>query len=155
MSNKMAPHKEYMKNLPIKKNTINERLEIIEQSLQRLREIKELSPGRFMLDDNFAIAEHYLRYAIEATFDICAHILSRIPGVKADEYRKMAIEMGKQEIVPIDFAMDKLEKMGKYRNRLTHFYFEINPNEMYGIIQDDLEDFEIFMKHIKKFLKKQ
>lgn len=144
-----------MKNIPVKKNIINERLEIIERSLGRLNEIKKLSSGRFMLDDNFAIAEHYLRYAIESTFDICAHILSRIPGVKADEYRKMAIEMGRQEIVPIDFAVDKLEKMGKYRNRLTHFYFEINPNEMYGIIQNDLRDFEIFMKHIKKFLKKQ
>lgn len=144
-----------MKNLPLKRENINEKLEIIEKSLSRLSELKNLSPGRFMLDDNFAIAEHYLRYALEATFDICAHILSRIPGVKADEYRKMAIEMGRQKIVSIDFAMGNFAEMAKYRNRLTHFYFEVTPEEMYNVIQNDLGDFEIFIKHIKKYLKKQ
>lgn len=144
-----------MRELPLRADTIGERIEIIEQSLRRLKEIKELTPGRFMLDDNFAIAEHYLRYALEATFDICAHILSRIPGVKADEYRKMAIEMGRQKIVSIDFAMGNFAEMAKYRNRLTHFYFEVTPEEMYNVIQNDLGDFEIFIKHIKKYLKKQ
>jgi len=103
-----------------------------------------------MLDDNFAIAEHYLRYALEATFDICAHILSRIPGAQVGKYREMAIEMGRQKIVPMDFAEEKLEKMTRYRNRLTHFYLEITPKEMYGIIQHNLGDFEVFLKHIKR-----
>lgn len=143
-----------MKELSLNLDTINERLEVIEQSLRRLREIKKLSAGRFMLDDNFAITEHYLRYALEASFDICAHILSRIPGVKADEYRKMAIEMGRQKIVPMNFAEGNFKEMAKYRNRLTHFYFEVSSKEMYNIIQNNLDDFEIFMKHIKKFLKK-
>lgn len=63
-----------------------------------------------MLDENFAIAEHYLRYALEATFDICAHILSTIPGAQVGEYKKMAIEMGKQGIIPSNFAENQLYK---------------------------------------------
>jgi len=144
-----------MKNkFKIDEKTILERIDIIQNSLKKLEQIKGLTPGKFMLDDNFAIAEHYLRYALEATFDICAHILSRIPGVKTDEYKQMAIEMGKQGFLPMDFAENQLYKMAGYRNRLTHFYFEITPEEMYKIIQNNLGDFEIFMKHIKKLLMK-
>ncbi len=141
-----------MEKLEVDKKIILERIDIIKKSLEKLEELQPLSPGRFILDKNFAVAEHYLRYALEATFDICAHILSRIPGAQVDEYKKMAIEMGKQKIISMDFTEAKLYKMAGYRNRLTHFYFEVTPEEMYDIIQNNLDDFRIFLKHIKKFV---
>lgn len=141
-----------MKELKIDKKIILERIDIIQKSLKKLDGLKLLSPGKFMLDENFAQAEHHLRYALEATFDVCAHILSRTPGAYVGEYKKMAIEMGRHEIVPMKFAEKKLYEMGGCRNRLTHFYFEVKPKEMHKIIQNDLGDFEIFLKHIKKLL---
>lgn len=136
----------------IDRATVAKRVKIIERPLERLRSIRLLSAGKFTLDENFAIAEHYLRYALEATFDICSHLLSRIPGVAVDGYKQMALEMGKQDIVSMDFAERQLQKMAGYRNRLTHFYLEVTPQEMYDIIQNHLDDFSIFMKHIKKLL---
>ena len=143
-----------MIKLEINKKIILERLDIIQTSLNKLDKLKTLSSGRFMLEDNFAIAEHYLRYALEATFDICAHILSRIPGTQLDEYKQMALEMGKQEILPMEFARQKLYKMDGYRNRLTHFYFEVKSEEMYSIVRNDLSDFKEFMRYIKPLLVK-
>jgi uncharacterized protein YutE (UPF0331/DUF86 family) len=64
-----------MRSLKINKKIILERIDIIQKSLEKLNQLKKLTPGKFMLSENFAIAEHYLRYALEATFDICAHIL--------------------------------------------------------------------------------
>lgn len=141
-----------MKELEIDKKTVLERIDIIETSLKKLNQLKGLTPGRFMFDENFAVAEHYLRYALESTFDICNHILSRIPGTKSEEYKKMAIEMGRQGFIPMNFAENQLYEMAGYRNRLTHFYFEVSPEEMYKIIKNNLGDFEIFLKHIKKLL---
>ena len=141
-----------MKNLEINKKIILERIDIIQNSLKKLNQMKNLTPGQFMREENFALAEHYLRYALEAVFDICAHILSRIPGVQVDEYKKMAIEMGKQKIIPKDFAEKTLFKMAGYRNRLTHFYFEVTPKEMYEIVKNNLGDFEIFFKAHQKLL---
>jgi len=143
-----------MKALKIKKKIILERINIIQKSLDQLNKLKSLTLGRFMLPENFAIAEHYLRYALEATFDICAHVLSRIPGAQVEEYKKMAVEMGRQNLIPMKFAQNQLYKMAGYRNRLTHFYFEITPKEMYQILQENLGDFEIFLKYIKKLLGK-
>lgn len=143
-----------MKDLRIKKEMILDRIGIIEKSLRKLENLKSLSLDKFLKDENFAIAEHYLRYALEATFDICAHILSRIPGAIVEEYKQMAVEMGKQKIIPMDFAEDNLYKMAGYRNRLTHFYFEISPKEMHEIIQNKLGDFETLLKYFKKLIKK-
>lgn len=141
-----------MSNLKIDKRVIIARMKLIEKHVCRLDKLKELSKGRFALDDNFAIASHNLRCALEAAFDICAHILARIPDVQVDEYKKMALEMGRQKITPMDFAEKKLYKMAGYRNRLTHFYFEVTAEEMYKIIQNDLGDFKMFQKYIKKIL---
>lgn len=144
-----------VKKLELDKKVILERIDIIQMSLKRMEVLKTLTIGKFLLAENFAIAEHYLRYALEATFDICAHILSRIPGAGVGEYKQMAIEMGKKEIIPMDFAKGKLYKMAGYRNRLlSHFYFEVTSEEMYKIIQNDLGDFQIFLKAIKKLLEK-
>ena len=68
------------------------------------------------------------------------------------EYKEMAIEMGRQGIVSLDFAQDTLKEMAGYRNRLTHFYFEVSAKEMYEIIQNNLDDFDEFLKYIKNFL---
>jgi uncharacterized protein YutE (UPF0331/DUF86 family) len=141
-----------MQKNPIDKEVIIDRLAHIQRSLERLREMKKMTPGEFMLEDNFAIAEHYLRYAIEATFDICAHILARIPGAEVGEYKVIAREMGAQGILPKKFAEETLQEMAGYRNRLTHFYFEITPREMYDILRNNMEDFEVFMRYIRKEL---
>ncbi|MBU1045966.1 DUF86 domain-containing protein [Patescibacteria group bacterium] len=141
-----------MKKLKIDKKIIFERMKIIEIHVGRLEEIRELSKAKFAFPDNFAIAAYNLRSALEATFDICAHILSRIPGAQIDEYKKMALEMGRQKVIPNDFAEENLYEMAGYRNRLTHFYFEVSAKEMHKIIQNNLDDFRVFLKHIKKFV---
>lgn len=144
-----------MKDLEIKREIILDRIGIIENSLVKLEDLRSLPLNEFLDGENFAIAEHYLRYALEATFDICAHVLSRIPGAMVDEYNQIAVEMGRQKIVPIDFAEENLYKMAGYRNRLTHFYFEISPKEMHEIIQNKLGDFRALLKYFKKLIEKQ
>ena len=42
--------------------------------------------------------------------------------------------------------------MAGYRNRLTHFYFDVTPLEMYKIVKKDLGDFDTFLNYIKVFL---
>ncbi len=39
--------------------------------------------------------------------------------------------------------------MAGYRNRLIHFYDEITPEELYGIIQSDLKDLDTFAKALR------
>ena len=43
--------------------------------------------------------------------------------------------------------------MAGYRNRLTHFYADVTPEEIYKIIQKDLNDFTVFLFAIQNLLK--
>ena len=90
--------------------------------------------------------------ALEGVFHIAAHILSRIPGGQATEYKEIARKMGEYKIIDKNFANTKLEEMAGYRNRLVHFYAEIKPEEIYKIINGNLGDFDIFLKAVKKIL---
>jgi uncharacterized protein YutE (UPF0331/DUF86 family) len=42
--------------------------------------------------------------------------------------------------------------MAGYRNRLTHFYADVKPEEIHKIIQVNLGDFEMFLRAIKDLL---
>lgn len=136
----------------INKELIIDRIDIIKKSLERLKKMKNMSQGKFALEDNFAIAEHNLRRALEAVFDAGSHILSRIPHVKVSTYKEIAKKLGEYKIVSKKFAENNLTEMAGYRNRLTHFYFDVSPLEMHKIVQKDLGDFDKFLNYIKKFL---
>ena len=85
--------------------------------------------------------------------DIGAHILSRIPGNKAKSYKEIPLLLAERKIFPEEFAVEKLIKMAGYRNRMTHFYYRISPEEILKIIKTHLNDFTEFSTHIKKILK--
>ena len=42
--------------------------------------------------------------------------------------------------------------MAKYINRLVHFYAEVSTKELYQIIRDDLDDFDILLRAIQQVL---
>lgn len=141
-----------MKRLPLNREVILSRMREIEKDLNKLLRFKNYSLEEFKKDENFAIAEHYLRRALEAVFDIGNHILSRIPGIRISTYKEIALELSKENIIPEKFAKEKLVKMAGYRNRLIHFYSEVSMEELYEIIQNNLGDFEEFLKYIKELL---
>lgn len=144
-----------MQELKLDENLLAERISLLYKYLNRLKELQGLSEGKFALPNNFDVAAWNLRCALEAVFDIGSHILSRIPGAVFGKYKEIASGLGKEGIVPVDFAEDRLEKMAGYRNRLTHFYFEITPQEMYDIIQNRLDDFDNFLSYIEKAIKRE
>ena len=85
-------------------------------------------------------------------FNISTHLLSRLPGGVATQYKEIAMQMGEKGLVPKEFAQTKLVEMAKYRNRLVHFYAEITADELYGLVRNDLGDFDFFLAAVKKIL---
>jgi len=139
--------------VPLNKQVLVSRLGEIKRCLTELQKFKDLSLNEFKSGYNFAISEHFLRRALEAVFDIGSHILSRIPGAGATTYKEIAFFLGKEGVLPESFARDKLVKMAGYRNRLVHFYYEVREQELYFILQENLDDIEKFCSYIAKILK--
>lgn len=138
-----------MRKVPLSKIKIESKLAIIREAITELEKIgKESSQEEFERNrEKFAIAEHFLRRALEAVFDIGGHIISRFPyspGKRPKTFKGIALELGERKIVDLKFAEDKLIEMAGYRNRMVHFYDEISSKELYQIITRDLNDLEIF-----------
>jgi uncharacterized protein YutE (UPF0331/DUF86 family) len=137
---------------PIKSQAIIPRIDGIQNDLQKLNLLAKLSPDEFAIEDNFVKAQFYLRRALEGVFHIGSHILSRIPGGRATGYKEIAIKLGEFNIVEKTFANGNLKKMAGYRNRLTHYYSNITPEEIHKIIKESVADFDIFLHSVKNLL---
>lgn len=144
-----------MKKIPINIELIQARISLIESSLERLKKFQAISLKEFEQGDNFGIAEHHLRRALEAIFDIGTHILSRIPGARPEGYKDIAVLLGEHNILPQDFAKGTLTTMAGYRNRLIHLYHMVTKEELYNIIQNNLTDIEKFCKYIVGYIVKE
>ncbi len=141
--------------LPLKKESIIPRIEGIMRDMDKLRELGARNVDEFKKnEDIFALSQFYLRQALEGIFHIGEHILSRMNGGRATEYKEIARLLGERGVVPKDFADTKLKAMAGYRNRLTHFYADVTPEEIHAILSHDLEDFEEFLSSIKNLMNK-
>lgn len=137
----------------LSREAILPRIDGIQKNIQKLSSLGKLSPDKFE-GDAYDLAQHHLRLALEGVFHISSHILSRLPGNRAREYKEVARKMGEVGIVPKSFANKALVAMAGMRNLLVHDYSEIKPQRLHQIINDHLNDIEIFLGHIKTLLQK-
>jgi uncharacterized protein YutE (UPF0331/DUF86 family) len=136
----------------IKSQSVIPRLDGIARDRLMLQKLGELPDAEIAKEENFVRAQFYLRRALEGVFHIGSHILSRIPGGRVTEYKAIALRLGEVGIVPQEFASKGLKAMAGYRNRLTHFYADVNPAELQQILRNDLADFDTFAAAIKALL---
>jgi len=125
----------------------------MENCVQELKPFSTMTREEFLSDRrNPPFVESYLRRSLEVIFDIGRHILSKTYGFKEIEYRAIAKELGKRQMITFELS-DELSKMAGYRNRMVHFYKEVTPEELYGIVVNDPKDFDRFAKEIVAFIK--
>lgn len=141
-------------SVPLNKEVLRTRLAYIEDSVRSLERFKGIPFTEFHSNpDHFRIAFYDLHRSLEAIMDIGSHILSRIPGARPSSYRDIPRLLEKYKVIPPDFAQSQLAKMAGYRNRMVHFYGEITEQEIYNIIQQELEDFYTFSGFIEAVLR--
>ncbi len=126
----------------------------IESCLEEIKPYSKIGIKEFLSDKkNPPFVESYLRRSLEALFDIGRHILAKTYGFKEIEYKEIARELGKREVISQELS-DVLIKMAGYRNRMVHFYKEITPEEIHQILINNLGDFDKFNKEVISFIRK-
>jgi uncharacterized protein YutE (UPF0331/DUF86 family) len=130
---------------------IEDRLGFINKAVARLKRLSYIDERDFLDDDSPAIAESYLRRSLEAIFDIGRHIIAKTAGKGIVEYKEIASALGDRGVITKQLA-ERLRLMAGYRNRLVHFYHEVNDRELYLITKSNLADIEDFVKEMKTFI---
>ena len=142
-----------MTSRPLEREAILPRLDGIRKNLKKLEELSRLPFDQFSEGDSFDLAQHHLRLALEGIFNICSHVLSRLPGGRATEYKEMARKMAELKALPRDFVERAMIPMAGMRNILVHYYADIDARRLYEIIGKHRDDLEKFLSYIKEILK--
>ena len=141
-----------MTPLPLDKTTVLKRVNGIQGELMELRKLTQIPFEEFSDGVGFKLAQFHLHRAVEGVFHIGSHILSRIPGASASGYKDIAAQLGKFRVVDKKFAEGPLKNMAGYRNRLVHFYADITPKEISGILRNNLGDVDLFLQSVRNVL---
>jgi len=134
---------------------ITKKLSRLREYLKYLKTIREISLETFLSDfKERGAAERYLQLAIETIIDVGNEIISILQLRRPERYREIPHILAENDIIPKEFA-DRIAKMIGFRNILVHDYATIDRTLEYQFLKTRLSDFELFMKHIANWLKRE
>jgi uncharacterized protein YutE (UPF0331/DUF86 family) len=134
---------------------VNNQLRRLEEYLDRLLDIRSRGKEALLGDDLLrGAAERYLQIAIETVLNIGNHIIAvrglRLPEDYADIFRIL----GEAGIVDASLV-PRFVEMAKFRNRLVHLYWEMQKEQVWKILEDDLGDIAAFQSLVLSLLKEE
>lgn len=130
------------------KDKIEQKVLFMESNISKLKKLRELDRKEF-IDDfrNVDSAKYLLQVSIEAMIDISSHIIARNRwGTPVDNKDHFKILADKGIISSKDINV--YFTIAKFRNRIVHMYFNVSDDMIYDIAQNNLSDFERFIKSI-------
>ena len=139
---------------PVNKNSINQKLEKLEESVKMLEEYKRISQEDFLKDKTINGATiHYLVLGIEIIIDTGNHILVEIFHEHTNSYEEIILKLGETKVIPENFAKDNAD-MAKFRNLLIHEYIKVDMKQIYENLQKAPDTFRKFAEHYLEFLER-
>jgi uncharacterized protein YutE (UPF0331/DUF86 family) len=124
----------------------------IRRYIADLRDMAGISEAAFLgnRERQYAVL-HALQLAIEASVEIATHICSAdnlgIPSSYAEAFDLL------ERAGTIDPALaDDLRRMARFRNRIVHFYGQVDLQLVFGLLQNRLTDFDRYIIAIERYL---
>ena len=138
----------------MRREDVESKLDIIPENLEKLRVLGAMSYEEFISDfRNIDSALHRLQTSIRALVDLGGYIIAslglRTPGTSG-EVIEILVERG---LLPKE-QRDRHVSMIQFRNRIVHFYNNIDLKILYQILQEELVDirelYRIFIQIIEE-----
>jgi uncharacterized protein YutE (UPF0331/DUF86 family) len=123
------------------------------KAINRLKSLATLDKKSFLDDpDKIGSAKYHFVVAIESSIDICNHIISQNGYRAPEDYADTFEVLGEEGVFETEF-LKVLKDMARFRNRLTHLYWEVDDDQVYEILQSRLINFKTFLDRIGAFLR--
>lgn len=129
-----------------------QRVNRVEMSLKKLSQLKETPEASFIVNShNVALSEHYLRVGIDSLVDLSNHIIA-VQGLgRPGSSREIGNILGQANIIPADFVRKCIELI-KLRDRLTHLYWEVEPIEVFEVLQQELINITALLNYLLQYV---
>lgn len=134
----------------VDKDKLRQKIQFIRREVRRLQDLRNLSWEEFKTGPYYFDASlRMLQVAIEAMIDICNHIVAREGLGLPRNYRDGFHILAEHKIIEPEM-LNTYIRMTKFRNRIVHLYDEVNIEEVYEILRNNLPDFDRFIASIVK-----
>jgi len=131
---------------------VRDRIGRVRKYLRDLRSLGQIDLEGFRgnVERQYAVL-HALQLAIEACIEIGTHICAADSlGIPAS-YAETFDYLERASIVSAKLGGD-LRTMARFRNRIVHFYWEVDVAQVHTILQDRLDDFDRYLAAIESYL---
>jgi uncharacterized protein YutE (UPF0331/DUF86 family) len=136
----------------ISRRIVLDRLNWVANMLTAIRRLPLADRKTFFADSrNLMTAESALRRALEALFDLGRHILAKGFGIGVSEYKEIARKLAEIGVLSSAEA-ELLTLLAGYRNRLVHYYHEVDAQELFSICGTSLTDIEKIQQAFRTWL---
>ena len=137
----------------VDRHVVRARIAKIREYVALLRKVRGMADERRFASDPliYGNAERYLQLAIQAVLDVSNHIVADLGANLPADNMELFDLLATRKIVPARLAR-KLAPMAGFRNLLVHEYMEIDRHRVYAALENDLGDFEAFIKAVSKLL---
>lgn len=137
---------------PLDKESLQFKINRIRKNLKELQKLGKVSYRNYIKDGHSPVlAERYLQVAIEAMLDIGSHIIAEEGLGEPLEYRDVFQILCQARILP-KARLQHFQNMVGLRNRIVHLYETIDHKLIHQFLQKNLQDFEIFLRAILRYL---
>lgn len=132
---------------------VRARIAKIREYAALLRKIRSLADEAHFVADPlvYGNAERYLQLAIQAVLDVSNHVVADMKLDLPGDNHALFELLADRKVLPSKLAK-KLTAMAGFRNVLVHEYLEIDRHRVYRVLQQDLSDFEKFIRAVTKLL---
>lgn len=136
------------------KERVQEKLKTILRERSLLTDFVDIPFEEFTNDENiheYYGSLHHLQIALQAVLDVSQHITAQLILGQYKKNKEVFPLLAKKKIITKEIS-DKMEKAIGARNIFVHQYEDVDPKEIYNIIQNNLSDFDEFVSQIDQFL---
>ncbi len=134
---------------------LSSRLNKLEEYLHKLGRLASMEKEVFLEDfTHVESAKHLLQVSIECCLDIAHHIVADERYRTPTDYYDTFIVLNEQHIIP-DTFLPTLRQMVSFRNRVVYLYWEVDDETVYHILQENLADFDTYVRYILDFVETQ
>src|SRR3989344_3433168 len=138
----------------IDKERVKSKIKIVKQEREYLRDFEGMKYQEFLNTKNihqYYGAVHHLQVAVQAVLDIAQHIAS-YQRFRSYTSNKEVFEVLKDNNVIKQTTATSMTIAVGLRNVIVHQYEEVDPEKVYDIIQNHLEDLDMFILEIDKYI---
>jgi len=136
----------------VDKDTIQGIVGNLESYVKKLRELATCSWDEFQGDfRNIESAKHLLQVSIGCCLDLANHIIAAEGWRSPQDYFDSFRVLNEQGLISTEF-LSTLRQMVSLRNRLVHLYWQVDEEVLYRILQEDLGDFDRFVRDVLRGL---